>query len=133
MHGKLVKLDEKNARGFGEVDEVRVMHEARLVRQIIQRDIPPNDPHGIHSELLPLIERIIRGDQVLPLNSQFEPGALRWARHEDTMPGNYREFLRTEASFWVTSTGSHRDDPVEERINGEHFVWMEFEDAEVSK
>lgn len=133
MHRKLVKLDEENAWSFSEVDEVRVIREARLVRQIIGRDIPPNDPYGIHSELLPLIERIIRGDQALPLSSQFEPGALRWARHEDTLPGSYREFLRTEASFWVTATGSHREEPIEELINGERFAWMEFEDNEVSK
>ncbi len=83
MHGKLVKLDELNAWSFSEVDEVRVIREAGFVRHIIQRDIPPKDPYGIHSELLPLIEPIIRGDQVLPHNSQFELGALRWARQED--------------------------------------------------
>ena len=132
MHRKLVKLDEKNGWSFSEVDQVRVQREARLVCQIIKRDVPLDDPYGILSELLPLVERIIAGKQNLPLTSQFEPGALRWARHEGTLPSNYREFLRAEASFWVTVTGSHREEPVEERIDGERYAWMDFEDDQPS-
>lgn len=128
MHRRLVKLDGKNGWSFSEVDEVRLLREARLVRQTIKQDVPPDDPYGIHRELLPLIESIIAGKQGLPLASQFEPGELRWARHEGTLPGNYQEFLRAEASFWVTATGSHREEPVEERIDGERYAWMDFED-----
>lgn len=128
MHRKLVTLDEKNGESFSEVDQVRVQREARLVRQIIKRDVPLGDPYGIHSELLPLVDRIIAGEQNLPLTSQFEPGALRWARHEGTLPSNYRQFLRAEASFWVTTTGSHREEPVEESIDGERHAWVDFED-----
>lgn len=66
MHRKLVKLDEKNGWSFSEVDQVRVQREARLVRQIIKRDVPLDDPYGIHSELLPLVERIIADKQLTP-------------------------------------------------------------------
>lgn len=128
MHRKLVTLDEKNGWSFGEVDQVRVQREARLVRQIIKRDVPLGDPYGIHSELLPLVDRIIAGKQKLPLASQFEPGALRWARREGTLPTSYGEFLYAEASLWVTATGSHRKEPIEERIGGERYAWVDFED-----
>lgn len=130
MHGRWVKLDESNGWSFSEVDKIRLLREAAQVCLVIARDIPAEDPHGIHSELLPLLERIIKGDQQLPLHSQFEPGALRWGRQEGSLPDSYREFLRAEASFWVTATGSHREAPVEEWIDGERCAWIEFEDVE---
>ncbi|WEN14806.1 hypothetical protein PY254_16475 [Rhodanobacter sp. AS-Z3] len=130
MHGKWVKLDKANAWRFREVDTCRLLREARHVCHLIERGVPPNDTFGIHDELLPLLVRVIAGDQGLPLDSQFEPGALRWATHEGTLPDSYREFLRAQANFFVTATGSHREEPVEEWIDGERHAWMEFEDAD---
>lgn len=127
MYRKLVPYDEK---GFGVVDKVALRRTAKRLLELIP-SVSDDDSFGIHSRLVPAIERAVAGLIDVPIEDerQLVDGRFTYESIEGILPSVFtREFVSAYADFCVTALALPLDPPEIEFVDGRQFAWMEFEE-----
>lgn len=120
---RLVKLDPKTHR-YTEIDIVKAKKQAlELLDHINETVSKTTDEHGIWKHVVPLCENVLKDNICLPI--PVEDRSLKYQIREGLLTMQFEEKY---APFALTITGTPRELTEEIDINGECYVYVDFED-----
>ncbi len=117
---KLVELDGEYG-GWLEVDPLKVRRVALKFRKWLEKIDPKDDPFNFLHIDLPLVDRVLRGEQPLPI--QVFPHM--WEFKEGVLPPNYRS---ASSEFYNVIRGALYDPPDVIVKDGRYYAWTDWED-----